>query len=122
LVDHSEAASREGSSDKSGLEPSRFGNTSVRSREGDLLVRARFATIVARVFVAYPEANNLVALFGSWGSSKTSTLNFALEALGEVEGVSIRNEAVPPRGSASFAATGGRLLGSDNRDKASALA
>jgi hypothetical protein len=79
LVDHSETASREGSSDESGLEPSRFGNTSVKSREEGLLVRARFATIVARAFVAYPEADNLVVLFGSWGSSKTSTLNFALQ-------------------------------------------
>jgi hypothetical protein len=45
-----------------------------------------------------------------------------LSALEEVEGVSIRNEAMLPRGSASFVATGGRLLGSDNRAKGRALA
>jgi hypothetical protein len=85
LVDHSEAASREESSEGSGLEPSSFGDASVRSREEDVLGRAQFATIVAQAFVAYPEADSLVvALFGSWGSGKTSTLNFALEALEEV--------------------------------------
>ena len=45
-----------------------------------------------------------------------------LRALEEVEGVSIRIEAIFPRGSASVAATGGRLLGSDNRAKGIALA
>ena len=45
-----------------------------------------------------------------------------LSALEEVEGVSIRIEAMPPRGSASFVLTGGRLLGSDNRVKGRALA
>jgi hypothetical protein len=95
LVDHSGAASREGSSGGSGLEPSSFCDASVR---------ARLATIVAWAFVAYPEADNLVILFGSWGSGKTSTPNIALEALGEVEGVSIRNEAMLPRGGASFVA------------------
>jgi hypothetical protein len=122
LVDHSEAASCEGSSGGSRLEPSSFCDASVRSREENLLVRARLATIVARAFVAYPEADNLVVLFGSWGSGKISTPNIALEALGEVEGLSIRNEAMLPRGSASFVAARGRLLGSDNRAKVSALA
>ena len=122
LVDHSEAASREGSSDGSGLEPSSFSNTSVRSREEDLPVKARLATIVARAFVGYPEADSLVDMFGSWGSGKPSTLNLVLEATEKLEGESIRNEAMLPRGSASFVATRGRLLVSDNRTKASALA
>ena len=119
LVDHSGAASREGS----GLEPSSFGDAPVRSREEDLLSWARFATTVAQAFVAYPEADSLVvALYGPWGSGKTSTLNFALEALVESEGVSIGNEPVLPRGGASFVVSEGRLLGSDNRAKGSALA
>jgi hypothetical protein len=122
LVDHSGAASRKGGSDGTGLEPSSFGNTSVRSREDDLLFKARLATIVARAFVGYPEAGRLVAMFGSWGFGKPSTLNLALEAPEKLEGVSIRNEAMLPRGSVSFLATRGRLLGSDNRTKASALA
>ena len=45
-----------------------------------------------------------------------------LSALEEVEGVTMRNGAMLPRGSEGFAATGGRLLGSDNRAKGSALA
>ena len=122
MEDHSEAASREGNSDKSGLEPSSFGNTSVRSREEDLLIKARLATSVARAFVAYPEADNRVLLFGSWGSGKISTLNLIPEAPEKLEGESSRNEAMLPRGSASFVATRGRLLGSGNRTKASALA
>jgi hypothetical protein len=122
LVEHSEAASREVSSDGSGLEPSSFGNTSVRSRKEDLPVKARLATIVARAFVGYPEADSLVAMFGSWGSGKASALNLAPEAPEKLEGESIRNEATRPRGSASFVATRGRLLGSDNRTKVSALA
>jgi hypothetical protein len=80
------------------------------------------ATLVARAFVAYPEAHDLVDPFGSWGSGNTSTLNVAPEALEEVEGVSIGNEAMITRRSASFAATKGRLFGSDNRTKGSALA
>lgn len=66
-----------------------------------------------------------MTLFGSRSFGKTSTLNFALEALEELEeleGVSIRNEAMLLRGSASFAATGGRSLGSGNRAMGSALA
>ncbi len=122
MVDHSEAASREGSPDGSGLEPSSFCDASVKSREENLLVRARLATILTRAFVAYPEADDLVVLFRSWGSGKISTPNIALEALEEVEGVSIRNEAMLPRGSASFVAARGRSLGSDNRTKAGALA
>ena len=122
LVGHSEAASREGSSEESRREPSSFGDASIPSREEGSLGRARFATIVARTFVAYPEAHSLVALFGSRGSGNTSTLNFALETLEEVEGVSIRNEAMPPHISAGFAATVGRLLESDNGAKSSALA
>jgi hypothetical protein len=122
LVDHSEAASREGSSEGSGLEPNSSCDASVRSREKGLLGRARFATSVARAFVAYPEADSLVAIFGSWGSGKTSTLNLAPEAPEKLEGVSIRNEATLPRGSATFVAMRGRLLGSGNRAKASALA
>jgi hypothetical protein len=43
-------------------------------------------------------------------ASGSMLLTVAVEALGEVEGVSIRNEAVPPQGSANFAAAGGRLL------------
>ena len=122
MVDHSEAASREGSSEGGGLEPNSFCDASVRSREKDLLRRARFATIVARAFVGYPEADSLVDMFGSWGSGKPSTLNLVLEAPEKLEGESIRNEAMLPRGSASFVATRGRLLVSDNRTKASALA
>jgi hypothetical protein len=122
LVGHSEAASREGSSEESGREPSSFGEASIPSQEEGSLGRARFATIVARAFVAYPEAHSLVALFGSRGSGNTSTLNFASETLEEVEGVSIRNEAMLPHISAGFAATVGRLLGSDNGAKGSALA
>ncbi len=98
------------------------GESGVRSREKDLLSRARFSTIVARAFVAYPEADSLVAISGLWGSGKTSTLNRAPEAPERLEGVSIRNEATLPRGSASFVATRVRLLGSDNRAKASAFA
>jgi ABC-type sugar transport system permease subunit len=56
------------------------------------------------------------------GSGNTSTLNFASEMLEEVEGMSIRNEAMLPHVSAGFAATVGRLLGSDNGAKGSALA
>ncbi len=122
MVDHSEAARREGSSEGSGLEPNSFCDASVRSREKDLLRRARFATIVARAFVAFPEADSLVAIFGSWGSGKTSTLNRAPEAPEKLEGVSIRYEAMLPRGSASFVATRGRVLGRDNRAKVGALA
>ena len=71
------------------------GESGVRSREKDFLSRARFSTIVARAFVAYPEADSLVvSLFGSWGSGKTSTLNCALETLEEVEGAAIRNEVI----------------------------
>jgi hypothetical protein len=44
-----------------------------------------------------------------------------LSVLGEVEGVLIRNEAMVPRGSARFVATGGRLFGSYNRAKGRAL-
>ena len=45
-----------------------------------------------------------------------------LSALEEAEGVTIRNEAILPRGRASFVATRGRLLGSGNLAKGSALA
>ncbi len=45
-----------------------------------------------------------------------------LSALEEVEGVSIRNEAMLPWGSASFVVTGGRSLGGDDRAKGRALA
>ncbi len=41
--------------------------------------------------------------------------------LEEVDGVSIRNEAMLPQGSASIAATRGRLLGGDARAKGRAL-
>ncbi len=122
LVGHSEAASREESSEESGRESSNFGDASIPSREEGSLGRARFDTIFAWAFVAYPEAHSLVALFGSRGSGNTSTLNFASEMLEEVEGVSIRNEAMLPHVSAGFAATMGRLLGSDNGAKGSALA
>ena len=44
-----------------------------------------------------------------------------LSALEKVERVSIRNEAMVPRGSARFVATGGRLFGSYNRAKGRAL-
>src|SRR4028118_1586525 len=44
-----------------------------------------------------------------------------LSALAEVEGVSMKNEAILPRGSVSCVATRGRLLGSDTRVKGSAL-
>ena len=98
------------------------GESGVRSREKDLLSRARFSTIVARAFVAYPEADSLVAIFGSWGSGKTSTLNRTPEAPEKLEGVSIRYEATLPRGSASFVATRGRLLGRDDRAKTGAFA
>ena len=122
LVGHSEAASREESSEESGRESSNFGDASIPSREEGSLGRARFDTIFAWAFVAYPEAHSLVALFGSRGSGNTSTLNFASETLEEVEGVSIRNEAMLPHVSAGFAATVGRLLGSDNGAKGGALA
>jgi hypothetical protein len=128
LVGHSEAASREESSEESGRESSNFGDASIPSREEGSLGRARFDTIFAWAFVAYPEArtypeaHSLVALFGSRGSGNTSTLNFASEKLGEVEGVSIRNGAMLPDIGAGFAATVGRLLGSDNGAKGSALA
>jgi hypothetical protein len=121
LVHHSKAASCEESSEKTGLEPSSFGDASVRSREEALLGKTRFATIRAQAFVAYTEAEGVVALFWPWDSGKTSTPSFVLEVLEGVEDVSVRNEAMLPRGSASFAATEGRLLGSDNRPKGSAL-
>ena len=82
LVGHSEAASREESSEESGHESSNFGDAAIPSREEGSLGRARFAIIVARAFVAYPEAHSLVALFGSRGSGNTSTLTFASEKLG----------------------------------------
>jgi hypothetical protein len=44
-----------------------------------------------------------------------------LSALEEVDGVSIRNEAMLPQGSASIVATRGRLLGGDARAKGRAL-
>ena len=123
MVDHSEAASREGRREGSGLEPSSFGDASVRSQEEGLLGRARFATIVAQEFVAYSEADGLVTtLFGSRDAGKTSTLTFALDALGGIVGVRIRNEAMLPRGSAHFVETGGRLLGSDDRARGRAIA
>jgi hypothetical protein len=90
LVDDAEIANPERSSEAGGFGTSGFGDAPVRSREEDLLGRARFATILAQAFVAYPEADSLVvALYGPWGSGKTSTLNFALEALKEVEGESV---------------------------------
>ena len=122
LVGHSEAASREESSEESGRESSNFGDASIPSREEGSLGRARFDTIFAWAFVAYPETHSLVALFGSRGSGNTSTLNFASETLEAVDGVSIRNEAMLPHISAGFAATVGRLLGSDTGAKGSALA
>lgn len=58
-----------------------------RSRGEDRLGRAQFATLLARALVDYPEAGSLVvALYGPWGSGKTSTLNFAFEALEEAQG------------------------------------
>ena len=97
------------------------GESGVRSRENDLSSRARFSTIAARAFVAYPEADSLVAIFAR-GLGKTSTLNRTPEAAEKLEGVSIRYGATLPRGSASFVATRGRLLGRDDRAKAGAFA
>jgi hypothetical protein len=45
-----------------------------------------------------------------------------LSAREEVDGVSIRNEAMLPQGSASFVATRGRLLGGGARAKGRTLA
>ena len=56
----------------------------VERREDDKLDRAAFASLLARALVANPERRSMVAaLYGDWGSGKTSTLNLCFEALQE---------------------------------------
>jgi predicted KAP-like P-loop ATPase len=50
----------------------------------DRLGRSGFARMLARALVERPQATSfVVALYGGWGSGKTSTLNLAFEALNE---------------------------------------
>lgn len=50
----------------------------------DRLGRSAFARMLARALVEHPQASSfVVALYGGWGTGKTSTLNLAFEALNE---------------------------------------
>ena len=50
----------------------------------DRLERSGFARMLARALVERPQATSfVVALYGGWGSGKTSTLNLAFEALND---------------------------------------
>jgi predicted KAP-like P-loop ATPase len=53
----------------------------------DRLGRSDFARMLARALVERPQASSfVVALYGGWGTGKTSTLNLAFEALNEFVG------------------------------------
>lgn len=60
----------------------RSGHDPIERFEDDQLGRSGFACLLARALVEYPEASSLVvALYGDWGSGKTSTLNLCFIAL-----------------------------------------
>jgi len=57
----------------------------VEHRKDDRLDRAAFAGLLAQALAANPERRSMVAaLYGDWGSGKTSTLNLCFEALQEL--------------------------------------
>lgn len=63
-------------------QPRRSGHDPIESFEEDRLGRSNFARLLARALVEYPEESSLVvALYGDWGSGKTSTLNLCFRAL-----------------------------------------
>lgn len=60
----------------------RFAHNPIASRSGDRLGRAEFARNLGQALVRYPSTGSLVvALYGDWGSGKTSTLNMAFETI-----------------------------------------
>ncbi len=59
----------------------------ITSKEEDLLDRADFATALAKAIDGWNESDSLVvALYGPWGSGKSSVKNIALEALRSRQG------------------------------------
>src|SRR5215208_2268005 len=65
-----------------GDRPYRSGHDPIEHFEEDRLGWSDFARLLARALVEYPEASSLVvALYGDWGSGKTSTLNLCFRAL-----------------------------------------
>lgn len=59
-----------------------FTHNPISSSSEDRLGRAAFARVLGRALVEYPETGSLVvALYGDWGSGKTSTLNMAFETI-----------------------------------------
>lgn len=56
----------------------------ITSRQDDLLARASFSTALANAIVSYEHKDSVVtALYGPWGSGKSSVVNMVLERIGE---------------------------------------
>ncbi|MGO9014023.1 MAG: P-loop NTPase fold protein [Dissulfurispiraceae bacterium] len=57
----------------------------VKTHKDDLLGRASFAKSLGNVILKYKEKDSLViALFGEWGSGKTSIINMAMEEINRI--------------------------------------
>jgi predicted KAP-like P-loop ATPase len=62
-----------------------FGHDPIERSEDDRLERKDFADLLAKALAGSPERRSMVvALYGDWGSGKTSTLNLCFEALGKL--------------------------------------
>ena len=59
-----------------------FGHDPIERSDDDRLDRTGFATLLAKALATSPERRSMVvALYGDWGSGKTSSLNLCFEAL-----------------------------------------
>ncbi|MDP9439439.1 MAG: KAP family NTPase [Actinomycetota bacterium] len=62
-----------------------IGHDPIERSDDDRLGRKDFAQLLAKALAGSPERRSMVvALYGDWGSGKTSTLNLCFEALGEL--------------------------------------
>ena len=66
---------------------STIGHDPIMRSADDRLGRKSFAQLLAKALAGSPERRSMVvALYGDWGSGKTSTLNLCFEALGRLSG------------------------------------
>jgi len=82
-------------STSNGDPPPRSSHDPIKRFEEDQLGRSGFARLLARALVEYPEASSLVvALYGDWGSGKTSALKLCFKALEALRAEDVRPHLV----------------------------